>query len=70
MEEENPQRSRNANKKGQSLQELFLPPDEENYKNHGIKNLVLKYEEFGTNIEIDQDVHKDCRFYKKHMLEG
>mmetsp|Transcript_7108 Transcript_7108/g.11990 ORF Transcript_7108/g.11990 Transcript_7108/m.11990 type:complete len:194 (-) Transcript_7108:633-1214(-) len=47
-----------------------MPPDEENYANHGIKNLVLKYSEFGTLIQIDDTLHKESVFYKKNMLDG
>ena len=59
------QRSRHQNK-----QELFLPPDEDNFPDHGIKNLVIKYPEFGSVLEIDHEIHKESLFYKKHMLGG
>ena len=42
-------RSRHENK-----QELFLPPDEDNYDDHGIKNLVIKYPEFGSVLDLDK----------------
>jgi len=35
-----------------------LPPDEDNYDKHGIKNLVIKYGDFGTKLEIDDEIHK------------
>ena len=55
---------------GGSQSELFLPPDEDNYEHHGIKNLVIKYDEFGTALELDDGLHKESAFYRKHMLDG
>jgi len=49
---------------------LFLPPDEDNFPDHGIKNLVIKYPEFGSVLDIDHEIHKESLFYKKHMLGG
>ena len=47
-----------------------MPPDEDNYDNHGVKNLVIQYSEFGSLLELDQEIHKDSPFYRKHMLDG
>ena len=47
-----------------------MAPDEDNYEHHGVKNLVIKYDEFGTVLKLDKDLHKTCKFYKKNMLEG
>jgi hypothetical protein len=47
-----------------------LPPDEDNYEHHGVKNLVIQYSEFGSLLEIDKEIHKDSPFYRKHMLDG
>lgn len=49
---------------------LFLAPDEDNYSQHGIKNLVIKYEEFETRIELDDVIHKESVFYRVNMLDG
>jgi len=29
-------------------QDLYLPPDEDNFEKHGITNLVIKYSEFSS----------------------
>jgi hypothetical protein len=47
-----------------------LPPDEDNFEDHGIKNLVIKYSESGSVLELDADVHKSSQFYKNNMLGG
>ena len=47
-----------------------MPPDEDNYEHHGVKNLVIQYSEFGSLLELDQEIHKDSPFYRKHMLDG
>jgi hypothetical protein len=39
-------------KKGKR-QELFLPPDEDNFERHGIANLVLKYDDEEPKLELD-----------------
>ena len=46
-----------------------MPPDEDNYEHHGIKNLVIKYSEFGTSLKLDPIVHQHSDFCKKHMLD-
>ena len=51
-------------------QEIFLPPDEDNYDQHGIKNLVIKYDEFGSQFEISKEIHKNSPLYKKQMMKG
>ena len=42
--------------------DMFLPPDEDNYEYHGIKNLVVKYSEFGTTLKLDPSVHQNSDF--------
>ena len=54
----------------QKNQNLFMAPDEDNYEQHGIKNLVIKYQEFSTTLEIDESIHKESPFYRINMLEG
>ena len=50
-------------------QELYLPPDEDNFEKHGTQNLVIKY---GDNalLKIDNIEHKHTHFYRKRMMEG
>lgn len=54
----------------QNKQTLFIAPDEDNYSQHGIRNLVVKYQEFGSTIELDDVTHKESVFYRVNMLEG
>ena len=49
---------------------LFLPPDDDNFQHHGFKNLVIKYSEFDSSLELDETIHKESVFYKKNMLDG
>ena len=49
---------------------MFLPPDEDNYNQHGIRNLVVKYDESDSLIDIDDITHKESVFYKVNMLSG
>lgn len=49
---------------------MFLPPDEDNYNQHGIRNLVVKYDESDSIIDIDDITHKESVFYKVNMLSG
>lgn len=62
------QRLRRASRQGAN--DLYLPPDEDNFEHHGIRNLVIKYSEFGSNFKIDDDIHKHSVFYKQHSLSG
>lgn len=54
----------------QNKQALFIAPDEDNYSQHGIRNLVVKYQEFATTIELDDVIHKESVFVRVHMLDG
>ena len=54
----------------QNKQALFIAPDEDNYSQHGIRNLVIKYQEFATTLELDSAIHKESPFYRVNMLEG
>ena len=40
---------------------MFLPPDEDNdYENHGIENLVVKYNQHiggSSFLVLDEDIH-------------
>lgn len=49
---------------------MFIPPDEDNYRQHGIKNLVVQYDESDSFIDIDDITHKESVFYKVNMLSG
>jgi hypothetical protein len=51
-------------------QELFLPPDEDNFEKHGISNLVIKFNDEDPLITLDKDMHKLTPFFRKKMLEG
>ena len=48
---------------------MFLPPDEENYEYHGIKNLVVKYSEFGTTLKLDPSIHQQSDFCLKNNID-
>ena len=54
----------------QNKQTLFIAPDEDNYSQHGIRNLVVKYQEFASTMELDDVTHKESVFYRVNMLEG
>lgn len=54
----------------QNKQTLHIAPDEDNYSQHGIRNLVVKYQEFGCTMELDDVIHKESVFYRVNMLEG
>ena len=54
----------------QNKQALFIAPDEDNYSQHGIRNLVVKYSEFATTIELDEGIHKESVFVRVNMLDG
>ena len=51
----------------ENKQKLFMPPDEDNYKYHGVRNLVIQYEN-GSLFKIDGQ--KETPFYKNNMLDG
>ena len=44
-----------------------MPPDEDNYKYHGLRNLVVKYE---NDSLLKIDGQKQTMFYKNNMLDG
>ena len=52
---------------------MFLPPDEDNdYENHGIENLVVKYNQHiggSSFLVLDEDIHLQSQFCKDHKLE-
>lgn len=50
-------------------QELYLPPDEDNFDKHGIQNLVIKYSDDPV-LKVDNIIHKHTHFYRKRMMEG
>ena len=37
----------------ENKQKLFMPPDDDNYKYHGLRNLVIKYEN-DSLLKIDE----------------
>lgn len=59
-----------ALRENQKKNQMFLPPDEDNYNQHGIRNLVVKYDESDSIIDIDDITHKESVFYKVNMLSG
>ena len=59
-----------ALRENQNKQTLFIAPDEDNYSQHGINNLVVKYQEFASTLELDDVTHKESVFYRVNMLEG
>ena len=51
----------------ENKQKLFMPADEDNYKYHGLRNLVVKYE---NDSLLKIDGQKQTLFYKNNMLDG
>ena len=49
---------------------IIFPPDEDNYDKHGQNNLVIKYLENKSALEVDNIIHKESQFYKKKLLAG
>lgn len=51
-------------------QEIFLPPDEDNFEKHGITNLVIKFSDFEPKMTLDKKIHIRSPFFKRKMLDG
>jgi len=51
----------------ENKQKLFMPPDEDNYKYYGLRNIVIKYE---NDSLLKIDGQKQTLFYKNNMLDG
>ena len=48
---------------------VYLPPDEDNYQQHGVKNLVLKYEDGEHTFKVNKELHINSAFCRNNMID-